>query len=125
MELSDESYPVLIPVDWQSDIYWKPHPGVFVKDTSRAVDKAIGNDMEKELSPKEDADTEAAEDEEWQQWCTEQWAQRKEDEWTGQHQGLPVQKVASCEDLSVQDFKKATHEERMRYLDAVRVSMGQ
>jgi len=40
-KLSDASYPFLKSVDWTSDIYLKPLPGVSVKDSLKAVDKAI------------------------------------------------------------------------------------
>merc|ERR1711972_931709 len=35
------SYPFLKSVDWTSDIYLKPLPGVSAKDALKAVDKAI------------------------------------------------------------------------------------
>merc|ERR1719251_714218 len=40
-KLSDASYPFLKSVDWTSDIYLKPLPGVSAKDALKAVDKAI------------------------------------------------------------------------------------
>jgi len=40
-KLSDASYPFLNSVDWKSDIYLKPLPGVSAKDVLKAVDKAI------------------------------------------------------------------------------------
>merc|ERR1719206_43002 len=40
-KLSDASYPFLKSVDWKSDIYLKPLPGVSAKDALKAVDKAI------------------------------------------------------------------------------------
>ena len=40
-KLSDASYPFLNSVDWTSDFYVKPLPGVSAKDALKAVDKAI------------------------------------------------------------------------------------
>jgi len=40
-KLSDASYPFLKSVDWTSDIYLKPLPGVSAKDALKAIDKAI------------------------------------------------------------------------------------
>merc|ERR1712176_1585902 len=40
-KLSDASYPFLKSVDWTSDLYIKPLPGVSAKDALKAVDKAI------------------------------------------------------------------------------------
>merc|ERR1719410_2151318 len=40
-KLSDASYPFLKSVDWTSDIYLKPLPGVSAKGVLKAVDKAI------------------------------------------------------------------------------------
>jgi len=40
-KLSDASYPFLKSVDWTSDLYLKPFPGVSAKDAMKAVDKAI------------------------------------------------------------------------------------
>jgi len=40
-KLSDASYPFLKSVDWTSDIFLKPLPGVSAKDALKAVDKAI------------------------------------------------------------------------------------
>merc|ERR1712118_120518 len=40
-KLSDASYPFLKSVDWTSDLYVKPLPGVSAKDALKAVDKAI------------------------------------------------------------------------------------
>jgi len=40
-KLSDESYPFLKQIDWTSDIYLKPLPGVSAQDALKAVDKAI------------------------------------------------------------------------------------
>merc|ERR1712217_1004907 len=40
-KLSDASYPFLQSVDWKSDIYLKPLPGVSAKDALKAIDKAI------------------------------------------------------------------------------------
>merc|ERR1711868_317457 len=40
-KLSDASYPFLKEVDWLSDLYLKPLPGVSAKDALKAVDKAI------------------------------------------------------------------------------------
>merc|ERR1719206_1456768 len=40
-KLSDASYPFLKSVDWTSDLYLKPLPGVSAKDALKAVDKAI------------------------------------------------------------------------------------
>merc|ERR1712228_732235 len=40
-KLSDASYPFMKSVDWTSDIFLKPLPGVSAKDALKAVDKAI------------------------------------------------------------------------------------
>merc|ERR1719371_140639 len=40
-KLSDASYPFMKSVDWTSDIFIKPLPGVSAKDALKAVDKAI------------------------------------------------------------------------------------
>merc|ERR1711897_7156 len=40
-KLSDASYPFLKGVDWQSDLYVKPLPGVSASQALKAVDKAI------------------------------------------------------------------------------------
>merc|ERR1712151_1242758 len=40
-KLSDASYPFLKSVDWTSDLYIKPLPGVSAKDALKAIDKAI------------------------------------------------------------------------------------
>merc|ERR1719194_376036 len=40
-KLSDASYPFMKSVDWTSDIFLKPLPGVSAKDVLKAVDKAI------------------------------------------------------------------------------------
>merc|ERR1712087_917074 len=40
-KLSDASYPFLKSVDWTSDLFLKPLPGVSAKDAMKAVDKAI------------------------------------------------------------------------------------
>merc|ERR1711972_506260 len=40
-KLSDASYPFMKSVDWTSDIYLKPLPGVSAKDSLKAIDKAI------------------------------------------------------------------------------------
>merc|ERR1712083_373519 len=40
-KLSDASYPFMGSVDWTSDIFLKPLPGVSAKDSLKAVDKAI------------------------------------------------------------------------------------
>jgi hypothetical protein len=40
-KLSDESYPFLKEIDWTSDIYLKPLPGVSAKDALKAIDTAI------------------------------------------------------------------------------------
>merc|ERR1712066_784212 len=40
-KLSDASYPFLKSVDWTSDLYLKPLPGVSAKAALKAVDKAI------------------------------------------------------------------------------------
>merc|ERR1719343_906274 len=40
-KLSDASYPFMKSVDWTSDIYLKPLPGVSAKAALKAVDKAI------------------------------------------------------------------------------------
>merc|ERR1712205_119786 len=40
-KLSSASYPFIQDVDWTSDIYLKPLPGVAAKDALRAVDKMI------------------------------------------------------------------------------------
>merc|ERR1712012_177598 len=50
-QLSDASYPFLKSIDWLSDIYVKPLPGTGIKDTLKAVDKAIvmGSNMDGNL----------------------------------------------------------------------------
>merc|ERR1712012_1358021 len=50
-KLSDASYPFLKSVNWLSDIYVKPLPGTNVKDSLKAVDKAIvmGSNMDGNL----------------------------------------------------------------------------
>merc|ERR1712137_466542 len=40
-KLSDASYPFLKEVDWTSDLYIKPLPGVSASQALKAVDKAI------------------------------------------------------------------------------------
>merc|ERR1712087_771205 len=40
-KLSDASYPFLKDIDWTSDLFLKPLPGVSAKDAMKAVDKAI------------------------------------------------------------------------------------
>merc|ERR1712019_95260 len=40
-KLSDASYPFLKGVDWTSDLFLKPLPGVAAKDALKAIDKAI------------------------------------------------------------------------------------
>merc|ERR1712118_449987 len=40
-KLSDASYPFMKSVDWTSDIFLKPLPGVSARDALKAVDKAI------------------------------------------------------------------------------------
>merc|ERR1719464_2167152 len=40
-KLSDASYPFLKSVDWTSDLYVKPLPGVSANDALKAIDKAI------------------------------------------------------------------------------------
>merc|ERR1719493_308261 len=40
-KLSDASYPFLKSVDWTSDLYLKPLPGISAKDALKAIDKAI------------------------------------------------------------------------------------
>merc|ERR1712056_79606 len=40
-KLSDASYPFLKEVDWTSDLYLKPLPGVSASQALKAVDKAI------------------------------------------------------------------------------------
>merc|ERR1712187_283087 len=40
-KLSDASYPFLKEVDWLSDLYLKPLPGVSAKESLKAIDKAI------------------------------------------------------------------------------------
>merc|ERR1711865_333379 len=42
-KLSDASYPFLKEVDWLSDLYIKPLPGVTAQQAMKAVDKAIGS----------------------------------------------------------------------------------
>merc|ERR1711992_361267 len=50
-KLSDASYPFLKGINWLSDIYVKPLPGTGVKDTLKAIDKAIvmGSNMDGNL----------------------------------------------------------------------------
>jgi len=50
-KLSAASYPFLKDINWMSDIYTKPLPGTNVKDTLKAVDKAIvmGSNMDGNL----------------------------------------------------------------------------
>merc|ERR1712012_527494 len=50
-KLSDASYPFLKSIDWLSDIYVKPLPGTNIKDTLKAIDKAIvmGSNMDGNL----------------------------------------------------------------------------
>merc|ERR1712013_254026 len=50
-KLSDASYPFLKGINWLSDIYVKPLPGTSVKDTLKAIDKAIvmGSNMDGNL----------------------------------------------------------------------------
>merc|ERR1712032_1243534 len=42
-KLSDASYPFLKGIDWNSDLYIKPLPGVTAQKALKAVDKAIGS----------------------------------------------------------------------------------
>ena len=46
--LSDASYPFLKGINWPFDIYAKRLPGTGIKDTPKAVDKAImlGSNMD-------------------------------------------------------------------------------
>merc|ERR1711920_821924 len=45
-KLSDASYPFLKSVDWTSDIYLKPLPGVSAKDALKAIDKPTSKVMD-------------------------------------------------------------------------------
>merc|ERR1712087_247625 len=40
-ELSEAAYPFLKTIDWKSDLYVQPLPGVTAKQALKAVDKAI------------------------------------------------------------------------------------
>merc|ERR1712228_567229 len=40
-ELSEAAYPFLKSIDWKSDLYIQPLPGVTAKQALKAVDKAI------------------------------------------------------------------------------------
>merc|ERR1711941_21970 len=50
-KLSDASYPLLKEVDWTSDLFIKPLPGVTASQALKAVDKAIvmGSKMDGQL----------------------------------------------------------------------------
>merc|ERR1712060_257712 len=42
-ELSEAAYPFLKEIDWKSDLYFQPLPGITAKQALKAVDKAIGS----------------------------------------------------------------------------------
>merc|ERR1712083_824702 len=50
-ELSEAAYPFLKEIDWKSDLYVQPLPGVTPKQVLKAVDKAI--ELGSKMGPKE------------------------------------------------------------------------
>merc|ERR1712087_542536 len=50
-ELSEAAYPFLKEIDWKSDLYFQPLPGVTTKQALKAVDKAIV--MGSKMGPRE------------------------------------------------------------------------